>query len=93
MAQLIVRNLPDEVKLKLKKRAEKHGRSVEAEARAILSEATDISAISAAETGLGTQLAKKLARHKVSKTDWDAFDENMRQLRRSWRMRDIDFGS
>lgn len=37
MAQLVVRNLDDEVKERLKQRAEKNGRSLEAEVRYILS--------------------------------------------------------
>ncbi len=36
MAQLIVQGLEDEVKERLRRRAKKHGRSLEAEARAIL---------------------------------------------------------
>jgi plasmid stability protein len=36
VAQLIVRNLEDSVKLRLKDRARQHGRSLEEEARAIL---------------------------------------------------------
>lgn len=39
MAQIIVRQLPDEVHRALKAQAREHGRSAEAEARAILSEA------------------------------------------------------
>ena len=36
MAQLVVRQLEDDVKAGLKRRAERHGRSVEAEVREIL---------------------------------------------------------
>lgn len=36
MAQLLVRNLEDEVKVKLQRRARKHGRSTEEEVREIL---------------------------------------------------------
>ena len=39
MAQLLVRDLPDEIVTALKKRAKEHGRSAEAEHRAILEEA------------------------------------------------------
>lgn len=42
MAQILVRNLPDKVKEGLRQRAEHHGRSVEAEAREILSAAVTI---------------------------------------------------
>lgn len=40
MAQLIVRHLDDDVKARLKRRAERHGRSVEEEIRQILRNAT-----------------------------------------------------
>ena len=36
MAQLVVRNLDDDVKVKLQQRAKKHGRSTEEEVREIL---------------------------------------------------------
>jgi plasmid stability protein len=39
MAQMVVRNLDDDVKLKLQKRARQHGRSTEEEVREILREA------------------------------------------------------
>ena len=38
MAQLIVRNLDDEIVVRLQQRAAEHGRSIEAEHRAILRE-------------------------------------------------------
>jgi plasmid stability protein len=41
MATLNIRNLPDEVHKRLRMRAAKHGRSMEAEARDILAEACD----------------------------------------------------
>jgi plasmid stability protein len=40
MAQLIVRNLEEEVKTRLRQRASRHGRSVEEEVRDILRDAT-----------------------------------------------------
>jgi plasmid stability protein len=39
MAQMVVRNLDDDVKLKLQQRAREHGRSTEEEVREILREA------------------------------------------------------
>lgn len=42
MAQLLVRNLPDGVKELLRVRAERHHRSVEAEAREILAAAVSV---------------------------------------------------
>lgn len=42
MAQILVRNLPDPVKQRLSERAERHHRSLEAEAREILSAAVTV---------------------------------------------------
>ncbi len=82
MAQLVVRNLPEAVKARLKRRAELHGRSLEAEVRDILA---SVPAAPAARRpkgkGLGTILAEKLEKHKVSKETWDAFDRALAQLR------------
>lgn len=39
MASIVVRNLPDDVRDALRRRAQRHHQSMEAEARAILSEA------------------------------------------------------
>jgi antitoxin FitA len=59
MAQLIVRNLDDTVKERLKRRAARSGRSVEAEIRDILSKA--VGEKEAGEEGLGTLIARHFA--------------------------------
>lgn len=59
MAQLIVRNLETDVKARLKRRAEKHGRSMEEEARQILSAA--VKPKGGREPGLGTRIARRFA--------------------------------
>jgi plasmid stability protein len=55
MAQLLVRNLDDDVKAKLRVRAAEHGRSMEEEARAILRQAVE--ARKQSSRGLGTEIA------------------------------------
>jgi len=55
LAQLLVRNLEDDVKLKLKERARKHGRSTEEEVREILRAAVRDGL--EPEYGLGSQIA------------------------------------
>jgi plasmid stability protein len=55
MAQLVVRNLEDDVKAKLQKRARLHGRSTEEEVRDILRNA--VNEKGSKEPGLGTQIA------------------------------------
>ncbi len=60
MAQLVVRNLNDDVKSKLQRRARRHGRSVEAEVRDILADAVKLEHHAAA--ALGSRLAARFAR-------------------------------
>lgn len=59
MAQLLVRNLDDDVKTKLQARARRHGRSTEEEARDILRGAVE--AEGAAATPLGSRLSARFA--------------------------------
>lgn len=58
MAQLVVRNLDEDVKVKLRRRAAAHGRSMEEEVRAILRDAVKDSRPKA---GLGTRIAARFA--------------------------------
>jgi plasmid stability protein len=60
MAQFIVRNLEDEVKLRLKRRAVRNGRSMEEEVRQILRDATRQSKRPA--SGLGSRIAARFAK-------------------------------
>jgi antitoxin FitA len=55
MAQLLVRKLEPEVKLKLQRRAKRHGRSMEEEVREILRDAVKNEVRS--RKGLGTEIA------------------------------------
>ena len=55
MAQLLVRNLDVEIKLRLLRRAKRHGRSTEEEVRDILRDAAKEEATSV--RGLGTEIA------------------------------------
>ncbi len=59
MAQLVVRNLDDEVKAKLRRRAAAHGRSMEEEVRAILRDA--VKDDMRPKEGLGTRIAARFA--------------------------------
>jgi plasmid stability protein len=56
MAQLVVRNLDEEVKAKLRRRAAAHGWSMEEEVRAILRDAVKQEALPS--KGLGTEIAE-----------------------------------
>jgi plasmid stability protein len=59
MAQLVVRNLDDDVKAKLQIRARRHGRSTEAEVRDILRNA--VSDEGSERVPLGTRIAARFA--------------------------------
>ena len=71
MAQLVVRDLEPEVKIRLKQRAQKRGHSMEAEVRAILRAA--VAAAEAPAEPLGTRLRNRFV--KVG------LDEPVRELR------------
>jgi plasmid stability protein len=55
MAQLLVRNLENQLKVRLQKRAKRHGRSMEEEARDILRDALKQEDVPGC--GLGTEIA------------------------------------
>jgi plasmid stability protein len=59
MAQLVVRDLEDDVKTRLQSRAARHGRSLEAEVRDILRDAAKDEATH--RDGLGTRIASRFA--------------------------------
>ena len=59
MAQLIVRNLDEEVKARLRRRAAAHGHSLEEEVRVILRDAVKDEA--RAKGGLGTRIAARFS--------------------------------
>lgn len=83
MAQLVIRNLDDDVKTRLQTRAKKHGRSMEAEARDILRDAMNREDRPA--EGLGTRIANRF-RGIGLKTG-----EEIRELRGEIWARPVDF--
>ena len=94
MAQLVVRDLPDDVKEGLKQRAKAHCRSLEAEVRQILKDAAQpVRSPEAASTEtISEQLIREQAKHPISDEVWEEFNRNLRDVRRSWKVRDVDFG-
>jgi plasmid stability protein len=64
MAQVIVRNLEEEVKTSLKQRAQQHGWSMEEEVRQILRQAVYQS--KAPSPGLGTRVSQRFAQMGLS---------------------------
>jgi plasmid stability protein len=67
MASLTIRKLDDRVKAKIRLRAARHGRSMEEEARRLLSLAIDIPA--SEEVGLGTAIRRRFAPHGAFKLE------------------------
>lgn len=61
MAQLLVRNLDDDVKERLRRRAARRGHSMEEEARDILRAAADQDESELPGVGLGTRIAGRFA--------------------------------
>ena len=61
MAQLVIRNLEESVKARLQRRAKRHGRSMEEEARDILRNAVKLKA---AREGIGQPSAQRFARYR-----------------------------
>jgi antitoxin FitA len=64
MGQLVVRHLEDEVKARLKRRAARHGRSMEEEARDILRNA--LRGERTAPPLLGSRIAARFTNHGLS---------------------------
>ena len=59
MAQILVRNLEDDVKARLQRRAKRHGHSTEAEVRDILRNAVRGEGARGGELGLGSRIAER----------------------------------
>jgi plasmid stability protein len=85
MAQLIVRKLDDDVKERLKARAKKHGRSLEAEARAILEHAANgepPSAVAAKkEKGFGTLMHERFKHTGFTDEEYEEFERRLAEMR------------
>ena len=90
MAQIIVRKLEDDVKDRLKARAEKHGRSLEAEVRAILEDAAkkrvSRSRPSKKEKGFGTLMHERFKKTGLAEEEAKLFQEGIDELNANWRM-------
>jgi antitoxin FitA len=92
MAQLVVRNVPDEVKERLKRRAKRHGRSLEAEARNVLADAPEPPPLPVDDgEGWATKLARRMAEIGVTNEDIDELDRAIAEGRKQWRTRDLGF--
>ncbi len=91
MAQLVVRNLPDDVKERLKRRAKQHGRSLEAEVRDILAQAPESDRMATAQhSSWVPDLAERMREIGVTKEDIDELNAAIAELRSDRRMFEFD---
>ena len=78
MAQVTIRDLDDDLKARLKRRADRHNRSLEAEIRAILAEATSNET---APKGLGTLTRELFAKDGLTADEVKAINEASAEFR------------
>jgi antitoxin FitA len=94
MAQLIVRRLDDAVKERLRARARKHGRSLEAEARAILEDAAggeaDTRSARKKEKGFGTLMHERFGMIGLTEEEHAQFQKGIDELNWSTRVPKVD---
>lgn len=91
MAQLVVRNLPDDVKERLKRRAKRHGRSLEAEVRDVLSQVPEPGTASPEDASdVVAALIRRQREIGVTSGDIDALKSSIAEFRREQRLHDID---
>jgi hypothetical protein len=85
MAQLVVRRLDDGVKERLKARAKRHGRSLEAEARVILEDAANDAPSSKRpqkkEKGFGTLMHERFKTTGFTDEEYAEFEQHLAELR------------
>jgi plasmid stability protein len=95
MAQILVRRVDDDVKERLKARAKKHGRSLEAEARAILEGAAKDEPPSERrvkkEKGFGTLMHERFKKSGLTKAERRQFDKGIEEMWRHNPPRFVEF--
>jgi plasmid stability protein len=95
MAQLLIRKLDDDVKERLKARAKKQGRSLEAEARAILEgaakEQDPSHRLREKEKGFGTLMHERFKHVGFTKKERRAFDKAIEEMWRRGPPRFVEF--
>ena len=94
MAQLLIRRLDDDAKERLKARAKKHGRSLEAEARVILEDAangTPAKRSAEEKNGLGTRIAERFKGIGLTEDERRRFDRTIEEMWRNNPPRFVEF--
>jgi plasmid stability protein len=91
VAQLVLRDLPDEVQAGLQRRAAQHGRSLEAEVREVLQQAAaEVTDSLANANEPGDAWIKRIESHPVETETWEAFNMSLSQSRSAWRDEPLD---
>ena len=91
MAQLVVRNLPEGVKERLKRRAKQHGRSLEAEVRELLAQAPEPDRTAPTQDSRWvSELAERMREIGVTKEAVDELNAAIAELRTDRRMYEFD---
>jgi hypothetical protein len=95
MAQILVRRVDEDVKERLRARAKKHGRSLEAEARTILEEAakgqpTKDRPVRKKEKGFGTLMHERFKHTGFTDEEYSEFERHLAEMR-SEPFKPIDF--
>jgi len=85
MAQLLVRRIADDVKERLKARAKRHSRSLEAEVRSILEEAANATPTPGKEPekGFGKRMAELFKGIGLTEEERRRLDQSIEEARRS----------
>jgi plasmid stability protein len=95
VAQLIVRRLDDGIKERLKARARRHGRSLEAEARAILEAAANSNQPTRRrkkkEKGFGTLMHERFGKAGLTEEEAQRFQQGIDELNSNWQLRIPNF--
>jgi antitoxin FitA len=92
MAQLLIRRLDNDVKARLKARAKKQGRSLEAEARSILEQAAmKVGTRKKQEKGLGSRIAARFKGIGFTDDEKRAFDKTIEKVWRNNPPRFVEF--
>ena len=92
MTQLVVRDLPDDVTERLKRRAKQHGHSLEAEVRLVLAGVPDLpSPLPEDGVGWATKLARRMQDIGITNEDIDDLERTIAEGRKQWRTRDLGF--
>jgi plasmid stability protein len=103
MAQLVIRKIDDAVRERLKARARRNGRSLEAEARVILEEAANGGRVAKRapkrpakrplkkEKGFGTLMHERFKKVGLTDEEWKLFNEGIEELRRGDVLEPVDF--